>query len=148
MYVCSFEVVSYFHSSSSSSSSSSSLTSQALIDMFRPRLISSNVFQVAFVYLVYNSFFATKTTCVLHTLPISPQFDRPNKVCWAVQVTNVLSMQFAPLPLFRPPTYAQISCSTPSSLLDQVSQPYETTTDRVVITWYVLDWWRLVSGSF
>ena len=67
-------MVSYFHFSSSSSSS---LTSQALIDMFRLRLISSNVFQVAFVYLVYNSFFATKTPCVLHPLPTSPRFDHP-----------------------------------------------------------------------
>jgi hypothetical protein len=39
---------------------------------------------------------------VLHPLPISPQFDHPNKVCWAVQVANVLGMQFAPPPLLRP----------------------------------------------
>jgi hypothetical protein len=69
-------------------------------------------------------------------------------VWWAVQVTNVLGMQFAPLPLFRPPTQAQIASSTPCSLLDQLSQPYETTTGIILITWCMLHWWWLVSGSF
>jgi hypothetical protein len=41
----------------------------------------NSFFLIAFVCLVYNSFFATKTPCVLHPLPISPQFDHPNKVC-------------------------------------------------------------------
>jgi uncharacterized protein (DUF486 family) len=52
MFIC-FKKAS---SSLTSSSSSSSVTSQALIDLVRPRLIvSSKAFQVVFVNLVYNS---------------------------------------------------------------------------------------------
>ena len=48
--------VSFSSSSSSSLLSSSSVTSQVLIDLFRPHLIVfSKVFQVIFVHLVYNS---------------------------------------------------------------------------------------------
>ena len=60
---------SYYNSSStpppSSSSSSSSVTSQDLIDLFRPYLIvSTKVFQVVFIHLVYNSkLFLTSSCC-------------------------------------------------------------------------------------
>ena len=44
--------------------SSSSVTSQALIDLFRPRLmVSSSVFPVVFVHFVYNSALFLSSCC-------------------------------------------------------------------------------------
>ena len=46
------------------SSSSSSVTSQASIDLFRPRpIVSSNVFPVVFVHLIYNSALFLASCC-------------------------------------------------------------------------------------
>jgi hypothetical protein len=53
------------------SSVSSTVTSQALIDLFRPRLIVySKVFQVLFVHLVYNSALFLPSCCCLFLLHV------------------------------------------------------------------------------
>jgi hypothetical protein len=62
-------------SSSSSSLSSSSVTSWALIDLFRPLLIiSSKVFQVLFVRLVYNSTLFLASCCCSFLLHVVANF--------------------------------------------------------------------------
>ena len=56
--------------SSKDSLSSSSVTCQALIDIFRPRLIvCSKVFQVVFVHCIYNSTLLTHCFLILGNCP-------------------------------------------------------------------------------
>jgi len=56
---------------SSSSSSSSPITSQALIDLFRPRqIVSSKAFQAVFVHSVYNSAILLSSCCCLFLLHV------------------------------------------------------------------------------
>jgi hypothetical protein len=53
------------------SSVSSTVISQALIDLFRPRLIvSSKVFHVLFVHLIYNSALFLPSCCCLFLLHV------------------------------------------------------------------------------
>ena len=68
-------------------SSSSSVTSQALLDLLRPRLIvSSKAFQVIFVHLVYNSaLFLASCSCSFLSYIVA------NLICFKSAGSNVLS---------------------------------------------------------
>ena len=61
-----FHYISNDYSLSMLSSSSSFVTSQASVDLFRPRLtVSSKVFKVVFLYMVYNSALFLASCCFL-----------------------------------------------------------------------------------
>ena len=95
-------------------SSSSFVRSQALIDLFRPRLIvSSRVFQLVFVYLVYTSALRLKSCCCTISLnSIYRKMRRSNFThnCTYNYYFFILCIDFM-MPSCRP-SFAEVACTT------------------------------------
>jgi len=75
------------------SSSSSSITSQVLIDLFRPPVVSSKVFQVVFIHLVYKSALFLASFCCSFLLRVIA-----NLIC--IFLVSCQLVLLSPLPKF------------------------------------------------